>query len=289
MDRLSPHSTAQLAGYDVAMPLLGYGMSHNGGYNEAALVASLRDGCRLLDTAARYGTEAHIPAAVRAAGVDYDDVFVTTKLWCGDIASPEAALRKSLTNLQRDSVNLYLVHWPGMSAGTHRGASEERIQLWREMERLHDAGLAGAIGVSNFLEPHLKELQCPEVSRLPAVNQIEVNPWQHQTGLVAACKEMGVVVEGYSPLAKGEKLGDPGLCRLAAGVRREGGGVVTPAQVLIRWALQHNFVTIPKSTSPKRSIENRDVFDFSLSEQEMREMDSWHTNLRVTWDPTGVA
>ena len=290
---LTGASTVPL-GHGVDMPLLGFGMSHNGGDCSDALVAALQNGCRLLDTAARYGTEGLIPRAVQAAGMPYSDVFVTTKLWVDEIADPVEAAKRSLQRLERDDMDLYLMHWPGVHAGrSKRAADAERAEVWRGLERVREAGLSKAIGVSNFLERHLAPLLDEgEISCPPALNQIEVNPWQNPAELMAYCADHGIQIEGYAPLAKGNKvtsqLKSPELLRVCAEHKHADGSAVTPAQCLIRWALQKNVVTIPMTSNVGRAKENREVFDFELSESAMREMDGWHEDLHVTWTPTHV-
>eukprot|EP00756_Hemistasia_phaeocysticola_P004978 Hpha_TRINITY_DN13114_c1_g1::TRINITY_DN13114_c1_g1_i1::g.113450::m.113450 len=261
----------------VRMPRLGFGLSHNeGGFDRDAVLAAMRAGVRLFDTAARYGTEEALGEAMRASGVPREEFFITSKLWPADAGNVRAAYEASCRRVGVERLDLYLCHWPGM------GGDDGRLRVWRDMEQLLAEGRVRAIGVSNYLEHHLKPLLRHCKSR-PAVNQIELNPFQHPQGLVEYCRGEGIQVEGYCPLGKGQVLTHPELARIARGHQR------SPAQVLLRWSLQHNAVTIPKTRNPEHAVANTQAWDFALTDAEMREMDGWHENLRVTWDPSGVA
>jgi diketogulonate reductase-like aldo/keto reductase len=241
---------------------------------EAAVLAALEAGYRLIDTASLYGNEESVGAAIRKSAVPRERIFVTTKLWNSDHGNPERALDASLRKFKIDYVDLYLIHYP----------VRQRKQSWRVLERLKAQGKARSIGVSNFTIKHLTELLA-ETQTIPVVNQVEFHPYLFQRDLLDFCSSKGIVVEAYSPLTKGERLNDPKL-RAIAKRYSTGAKTKSTAQILIRWALQHDLVVIPKSADRKRIFENADVFDFELSAQDMQLLDSFDENLRTCWDPT---
>jgi len=259
----------------VEMPILGFGVFQIADLEqcEQAVVDALEVGYRLIDTAASYGNEEAVGRAIKRSGVPRDEVFVTTKLWLADAGDGKtrSAFERSCERLQLDYLDLYLIHQP---FGDVYGA-------WRDMEQLYRDGRVKAIGVSNFTEAHLDGL-IGAVDVVPAVNQVEFSPFLYQRELLAACRRHGVQLEAYSPLTRGRRLSDARVTAIA----REHGR--SPAQVLIRWALQHELVVIPKSVHRARIAENRDVFDFELSEDEMAHLDALDEGLRVAWDPTDV-
>jgi diketogulonate reductase-like aldo/keto reductase len=276
--RLTLESTIDLS-HGGAMPLFGLGTfrSPAGGAARDAVAHALDVGYRLIDTAALYRNEGDVGDAIRASGVPREQIFVTTKLHREEHGHHRAlsALDESLDRLGLGYVDLYLIHWPG---------GGERIETWRALERLLDDGRARAIGVSNYMPHHLGEvLEHGDV--VPAVNQIELHPFNfHSRGeIVSLCRDHGVVVQGYSPLTKTERLDDPVLEEVAAAHGK------TVAQVLIRWSLQHGLGTIPKSTNPDRIRENADVFDFELSKDEMARIDALDEDFTTSWDPREVA
>lgn len=236
---------------------------------EAAVRAALEIGYRHIDTASMYGNEESVGAAVRKSGIPREEVFVTTKLWNTDHGDPERALDASLKRLGFDYVDLYLIHYP----------VPERRRSWRVLERLRATGKARSIGVSNFTVRHLSEL-LSETETVPAVNQVEFHPYLYQRDLLDFCASKGIVLEAYSPLTHGERLKDRKLVALARRYKK------SPAQILIRWALQHGLAVIPKSADPKRIAENAEVFDFEIAPQDMRILDGFDEGLRTCWDPT---
>ncbi len=252
---------------------LGVWQAPRGETTRTAVLAALRAGYRHIDTARIYGNEADVGEAVRASGVPREQVFVTTKLWNED-QGYDAALRafdRSLERLGLGYVDLYLVHWP---------VAGKRRDSWRALERLHREGRARAIGVSNYLVPHLRELETyAEVA--PAVNQIELHPFLQRRDTCALCEEKGIVVEAYSPLTRGKRLGDPTLAAVAKRAGR------SPAQVLLRWGVQKGFVVLPKSTHEARIVENGALFDFALDAEAMGRLDGLEENLATGWDPAG--
>lgn len=255
------------------IPTVGLGVwqAARGEVTRGAVRAALARGYRHVDTARIYGNEADVGAAVRDGGVPREEVFVTTKLWNDDQGYDRAlrAFDQSLQRLGLDYVDLYLLHWP---------VAGRRLDSWRALERLFAEKRARAIGVSNFLVPHLREL-LDRATVVPAVNQIELTPFLQRRDTVALCAERGVVVESYSPLTRGQRLGDPTVTAIARRVGR------TPAQVLLRWGVQRGFVVLPKSTQAERIAENGALFDFALDDGAMAELDGLEEGLVTGWDP----
>jgi diketogulonate reductase-like aldo/keto reductase len=241
----------------------------------SAVADALRLGYRHIDTARIYGNEADVGAAVRNSGVPRAEVFITTKLWNDDQGYDNAlrAFDASLARLGLDYVDLYLLHWP---------VAGKRLDSWRALERIHEEKRARAIGVSNFLAPHLGELLA-RCNLPPAVDQIELTPFLQRRATVALCKQQGIVIEAYSPLTRGLRLGHPTLQHVASTLKR------SPAQVLLRWGLQHGYVVLPKSTRSERIAENAGVFDFELDGDALGELDGLEENLVTGWDPATQA
>jgi diketogulonate reductase-like aldo/keto reductase len=277
------------------IPRLGFGVwqIRAGKACEAAVLAALEAGYRHIDTAAAYDNEESVGAAIRASGIRREDVFVTTKLWNDDHGNPERALSASLRKLKMDYVDLYLIHFP----------VPERRKSWRTLEALQKQGKARSIGVSNYTLRHLAEL-LTAAGTVPAVNQVEFHPYLYQRDLLAFCTGKGIIIEAYSPLTHGKRLDDPRLVAMAKKYAKAGRQTGTgwsklplmhhvsrrfrksTAQILIRWALQHNLVVIPKSARRVRILEDADVFDFEISDDDMRILDGFNENLRTCWDPT---
>jgi diketogulonate reductase-like aldo/keto reductase len=278
------------------IPQLGLGVWRipNGSKCERAVLAAFEAGYRHIDTASLYGNEESVGAAIRASGITREEIFVTTKLWNSDHASPERALEASLRKLKLDYVDLYLIHYP----------VPQRLRSWDALEKLQMQGKARSIGVSNFTIRHLTELLA-QTDTVPAVNQVEFHPYLYQRELLDFCVGRGIVIAAYSPLTQGERLSDRKLVAVAKkypkaspspartklpflpGASR-GDGTKSTAQILIRWALQHNLVVIPKSANPSRIRENAEVFDFTITGEDMRTLDGFNENLRTCWDPTNA-
>jgi diketogulonate reductase-like aldo/keto reductase len=237
------------------------------------VLAALEARYRHIDTASAYGNEENVGAAIRMSGLPRESIFVTTKLWNSDHGNPERALDTSLRKLKMDYIDLYLIHFP----------VRQRRQSWRALEALQKKGKTRSMGVSNFTIAHLSELLA-ESETVPAVNQVEFHPYLYQQDLLAFCRAKGIVVEAYSPLTHGERLKDPKLVAIAK--KYLSPEAKSTAQILIRWALQHGLVVLPKSSNRRRIFENADVFDFEISEDDMRLLDSFHENLRTCWDPS---
>lgn len=271
----SLRSTVPLRG-GAEIPILGLGVyqSRPGAETRSAVRAALEVGYRHVDTARVYGNERDVAAGLADSGVPRPEVFVTTKLWNADHGY-DAALRacdESLARLGMERVDLYLVHWP---------VEGIRQDTWRAMERIRADGKARAIGVSNYTVRHLEELLAAAKDP-PAVNQVEFHPFLFQRELLAFCERHGIRLEGYAPLAKGQRMDHSVVVRVA---RKHGR---TPAQVLVRWSIQHGVIAIPKSVHPARIRENADVFSFELSPEDMQALDALDEGLRTSWDPTDV-
>ena len=257
----------------VSIPLLGLGTLHGHGKELAqAMAVALELGYRHFDTAKAYGNELEVGMAIRESGLPREEVFVTTKLWNTDHGYDAAltAIDGSLRRLGLSYVDLYLVHWP---------VSGQRPETWRAMEDIYRAGKARAIGVSNYTERHLTELLAT-ADVMPTVNQIEFTPYLYQRGLQRFCESRRIRIEAWSPLTRGEKLDDPRLGTIAARYGK------TPAQLLLRWGVQHNVIEIPKSLTPAHLAENAALFDFSISVADMEALDALDEGLRTGgWDP----
>lgn len=238
---------------------------------------ALEAGYRHIDTAAGYYNEAGVGAALRATGLHRREIFVTTKLRNGDQGFESAlqAFEDSREALDVEVVDLYLVHWPVPSRGLY-------VETWRAFEKLYADGAARAIGVSNFLPDHLARLLA-ETDVVPAVNQIEVHPTYQQRATQDATRAAGIAVEAYSPLGRGTDLDAPAVTSIA-----ETHGV-TPAQVVLRWHLQHDRIVIPKSVDPRRIATNIDLFGFELTAGEVAAIDGLDSDVRLGSDPATAA
>lgn len=257
-----------------AIPQLGFGVFQVPPSQTAEVVArALSVGYRHIDTAAAYRNEAAVGEAIRASGLQRSEVFLTTKCWNDDHGFNEAkqALRASLERLRLDYVDLYLIHWPVPSRDRY-------VETWKAFIDLHAEGLTRAIGVSNFQSAHLQRVVA-ETGETPAINQIELHPYLQQRVLRRKHEEMMIATEAWSPLAQGHALGDPTIVQIADAHSR------TPSQIVIRWHLQLGNVVIPKSVTPERIRENFDVFDFALSEAEMKAIGALDADRRTGPDP----
>lgn len=258
---------------EVAIPRVGLGVfrAAHGDETKSAVREALRLGYRHIDTARIYGNEQSVGVALRESGIPREQIFVTTKLWNDDQGYDQAlrAFDASSKRLGLDYVDLYLLHWP---------VPKKRIESWRACEELLRAGRVRAIGVSNFMVRHLEELLA-HAKVPPSVNQIELSPFLQQREVRAFCDRHQIVVEAYSSLTKGLRLRHPVIQDVANRVKR------SPAQVLLRWALQHDLVILPKSTQAPRIAENAALFDFTLSADQMAILDGLEEGLVTGWDP----
>ena len=241
------------------MPVLGLGVWQMaaGGETEQAVEWALEAGYRHIDTASMYRNEQSVGAALRRSGLPREQVFVTTKLLPTHVSAARE-LEKSLSRLGLDYVDLYLIHWPLPLVTAH---------FWRGLESLQERGLARAIGVSNFGRDRLEAL-LQGASGAPAVNQVQFSPFHYRRRLLDYCLEQAIVFEAYSPLERGQGLHDPTITAVAERLGR------TPAQIMLRWAIQHQAVVIPKSSHKERIRSNAQLFDFELAEPDMQILDA---------------
>lgn len=261
----------------VEMPWFGLGVSN---INEGAEVinavkAAISHGYRSIDTAALYGNEEGVGQGIRESikesGISREEIFVTSKVWNSDLGyeSTIAAYETSLKKLGLDYLDLYLVHWP---------VEEKYKEAWRALETLYKEKRVKAIGVSNFHIHHLEEL-LKDAEITPMINQVEFHPHLTQKELHNFCKEHSIQLEAWSPLMQGGLLEHPVLVEIASKTEK------TVAQVILRWDLQNEVVTIPKSIKEARIIQNSQIFDFELTEDDMERISALNENRRVGPDP----
>jgi diketogulonate reductase-like aldo/keto reductase len=240
------------------IPLLGLGVWQvsNGPECVHAVRCALELGYRHVDTAQAYGNEESVGRALRESGVPREEVFITTKFHPRR-RDPAAEAEASLRRLGIDHVDLYIVHWP-------RG---DPTQAWPGMEQARERGFARSIGVSNFGVSELAQVSAV-ATVMPVVNQVQFSPFEYRRRLLEECERRGVVLEAYSPLGTGRHLGDPAVRRISEALGR------TPAQVLLRWCVQRQIPTLPKSTHRERIEENAQIFDFALSDDDVAALDA---------------
>jgi methylglyoxal/glyoxal reductase len=262
------------------IPWLGLGVFQTppGSATRNAVTYALEAGYRAVDTAAMYQNEADVGEAVRASGLARDEVFVTTKLWHSEHGY-ESALRAGRASAERlglGSIDLYLIHWP------RANRPEDRLDSWKALGQLRKEGVCRAVGVSNYTVRHLEEIR-EHSDLVPAVNQVEFHPFVYDPELLRYCESHGIRLEAWAPLTRGRRFEDPTVAAIAAAHHR------TPAQVLIRWGLQHEILEIPKSVHRERIRENAQVFDFFLSASEMSALDALRSGTRVgAWNPADI-
>ena len=242
----------------IEMPLLGFGVFQITDNKEAekAVLTALDAGYRLIDTASSYGNEEAVGRAIKKSGITRSDIFVTTKLWVQDTGyeATKRAINESLKKLQLDYLDLYLIHQP---YGDVYGS-------WRAMEEAYESGMIRAIGVSNFEPDRIWDLALYNRVR-PAVNQIEINPWMQQQDAVKFLQDKGIQPEAWAPFAEGKNqiFSNPLLQEIGLSNHKSVG------QVILRWLIQRKIVVIPKSVHRERIVENSNIFDFTLTDQEM--------------------
>ncbi|MGE8020471.1 aldo/keto reductase [Peribacillus frigoritolerans] len=257
----------------VKMPQLGFGVFKvkNGNETVESVKKAVEVGYRAIDTAAIYENEEGVGQAIRECGVPREELFITSKVWNTEQGYDTTlkAFEDSLNRLGLEYLDLYLIHWPG---------KDKYLETWRALEKLYKDGKVKSIGVSNFHIHHLENLLANSEVK-PVVNQIELHPLLTQAEIRDYCAKHEIKVESWSPLGRGNLLEEPTINHIA---KKHG---KSPAQVLIRWHLQHDLVVIPKSITPSRIKENAEVFDFSLSLNEMNQIDALNKNERFGSNP----
>ena len=255
------------------MPYLGLGVFETADGKEViqAIHHAFEAGYRHVDTATLYNNEKGVGEAVRTGGLRREEVFVTSKVWNTDQGydSTLKAFDHTLKLMKLDYLDLYLIHWPV------RGKFKD---TWRALEHLYQQGRVRAIGVSNFLDHHLQDL-FTVASTIPAINQMEFHPYLVQQHQIDFCKRHQIQYEAWSPLMRGEIGSIPLIKELASKYEK------SPAQIVLRWNLQKEIVTIPKSAKKERIIENAKLFDFQLSVEEMKRIDTLDRHHRTGPDP----
>lgn len=244
----------------IEIPILGLGTwkMDDGMETQRVIEQALQIGYRHIDTAKLYGNEHSVGNAVRASGIARSEIFVTTKLWPTDFVDPIAAFNASLSRLGLDYADLYLVHWP---------IPLMPRAIWQRLEKLYDDKRVRAIGVSNYGVSEIEALLTYARVR-PAVNQVEFSPFVFRRDLLDYCEAQHIALEAYSPLTRGVELRDRTLAEIARKYSK------TPAQIMLRWCIEHNVITIPKASSTEHLQQNFEIFDFEIAAEDMSELDT---------------
>jgi len=272
---LTINSTLKLAN-SVNMPIFGLGTYLlTGNRGQKAIEFALKIGYRLIDTATLYNNEKIVGNAIKNSKIPREEVFITSKVWNSDQGYSRTinAFNKSLNNLSVEFMDLYLIHWP---------VEGKWKDTWQALEELYDKGKVRAIGVSNFYINHLEEL-IQIASIKPMVNQIEFHPFLYKKDVLEYCQEKGIVLESYAPLTHGYKLNNvksPPFFQMMEKHNK------SAAQLMLRWNIQHGNVIIPKSINPTHIRENADIFDFTISIDDMHYLDSINEDFHSDWDPS---
>ncbi|MDQ0230023.1 aldo/keto reductase [Metabacillus malikii] len=259
----------------VKMPWFGLGVFKVEEGNEVinSVKTAIELGYKSIDTAAVYGNEDGVGKAIAESNVPREELFITTKLWNSNqgYESTLQAFEESMNKLKLDYLDLYLIHWPVPELNKYK-------ESWKALEKLYKDGRVRAIGVSNFKEHHLKDLMA-DCEIKPMVNQVEYHPRLTQSSLHSFCKENQIQLEAWSPLMQGQLIDHPTLQEIADKYNK------STAQVILRWDIQNEVVTIPKSVKPHRIKENANIFDFELNSEDMEKINSLNENHRVGPDP----
>ena len=257
----------------VKMPGFGLGVYkvEDGNAVINSVKTALENGYRSIDTASFYKNEAGVGQAIKESGIAREEIFVTSKIWNDEQGydSTLQAFENSLKRLDLEYLDLYLIHWPV------KGMFKE---TWKAMEKLYADGRVRAIGVSNFHVHHLENL-LTDCNVKPAINQVEFHPHLTQVELRKFCEKENIQLEAWSPLKRGQLLDKPTISEIAEKYQK------TPAQVILKWDLQNHVITIPKSITEHRIIENADIFDFELTKEEMQQMDDLNRDDRSGTNP----
>ncbi|KAK2464217.1 hypothetical protein APHAL10511_003674 [Amanita phalloides] len=255
------------------MPVLGFGVYKNYDAKKSCLEA-FEAGYRHVDSAQAYRNEAAVGEAVRASGLDREELFITTKCTSKShgYESTLKGVDESLTSFQFDYIDLFLIHDP-------KSGPQKRLETYKALQEARHAGKIRTVGVSNFNVHHLEEIKKAGYE-LPSINQIELHPFCQQKPIVEYCRANHIIIQAYSPLVRG-KMDDPVIQQIAARHSRD------PAQILLRWSIQKGFVPLPKSTMPERIRSNAQVFDFKLTSEEMTSLNSLDKgdSGAISWNP----
>ncbi len=256
------------------MPVSGLGCRRSESDDDTArsVGAALAAGYRLIDTASVYENEMAIGRALKDASVPRHDLFITTKVWNSDQGYDRttAAFESSLDALGLEYLDLYVLHWPMIRL---------RTESWRALAHLAETDRCRAIGVCNFTIRHLEEI-INDTGVVPAVNQVEFNPYLNQAGLLRWCSNHEIQLVTNNPIPQGSRLRDPRLVEIAGHYGK------SSSQILLRWDIQKGVTVLTRATDPERITEHADIFDFEISLKDMDSLNSFHENLRVGWDPT---
>ena len=253
----------------LTMPMFGLGTFKTppGETTENSVRSALEAGYRKVDTASFYDNEEGVGNGIKASGVPRDEIFVTTKIWTTEMGFENTlkAFDRSRKKLGIDILDLYLIHWP---------EKDTFMETWKAMEKLYAEGKVRAIGLSNFEPHHIDKLK-NEAEVQPVLNQVELHPYLNQEAVREYCNKNDIVVEAWSPISKGKVLEDPVIKEIAEAHGK------SPVHVTLRWEHQHGVVVIPKSVHKERIEENMKIFDFALSQDEMRKMDQLDNDGRL--------
>lgn len=252
----------------VTIPCIGYGTYKAADTNSCDIIATAaKAGYRFFDTASFYGTETFLAEALKQADLPRNEVFITSKVWKAEMGYNETleAFERTLKNLDTDYLDLYLIHWPRYTLDGEW--KQTCIDTWKAMEELYEAGRVRAIGLSNFL-PHHMDVILDNCNIKPMVNQLEVHPGYTQEAAIRYCQERDILVQAWSPLGRQRVLEEPLLIELAAKYD------VTPAQICLRFLLQRGINPIPKASSFERMRNNMDIFDFSITTEDMHRLNT---------------
>lgn len=250
-------------GYKI--PCIGFGtwQTPDGETAVNSVIEAIKSGYKHIDTAAIYGNEKSIGKAIKESGINRDELFITSKVWNKDrgYKTTLAAFEKTINDLQINYLDLYLIHWPA-SVNKFNDWDNINLETWRAMTELYKAGKIKSIGVSNFMPHHLKSLMETEVK--PMVDQIEFHPGFMQEETFKYCNDNNILVEAWSPLGTGKMLDNETLKIVASKYNK------SVAQICIRWCLQNNTLPLPKSVTASRIKENTEIFDFVISDEDMK-------------------
>lgn len=245
----------------VKIPSIGFGTYKSGDDEETAKIIknALNLGYKMIDTASFYNNEVGIGNGIKESGIDRKDIFIVTKLWNDDHGYDNTieAFNKSLNNLQVDYIDLYLIHWP----------NKLNAETWRAFEHLYETGKVKAIGVCNFKVEHLEELK-KTAKIMPMVNQVEIHPFSTKNNIINYCKDNNIKVVAWSPISRGRVLSNDLMIDLSQKYKK------SIVQIVLRWHMQKGVIPIPKSSNENRIKENIDIFDFEISSEDMKAIDS---------------